>query len=119
MCRVPFWVSEVGFLPTSIHIRDRNTAGVNAFSVSLASEKRQYINTTWVVISQVLQKLIAEKVTAMIVIPSWRNAPWYELYETLCVKAVEVNDVVYLDNAGNLIPKPWYCRWVTSVSSVL
>ena len=58
-------------------------------------------------ISQVLQNLIAENVTAMIGISSWRNAPWYEQYYKLRVKDVEVNYAVYLDNAGNLRPKPW------------
>ena len=91
----------------TIDPRDRNAAGVNAFSVSWASEKRPYINPPWVLISQVLQKIIAEKVTAMIVIHSWRNASWYELYEKLCAMDVEVNYAIYLDNAGHLRPNPW------------
>ena len=86
---------------------DRNAAGVNEFSVSWTSDVSPNINPPWVLIPQVLQKLIAENVTTMIVIPSWSNAHWYELYEKLCVSDVEVNYAVYIDNAGNLRPKPW------------
>ena len=92
----------------TLDLHDRNAAGVNAFSVSWAAEASPYINPPWVLIPQVLQKLIAEKVTAMVVIPSWCNAPWYELCEKLCVSDVEVNYAVYIDNAGNLRPKPWW-----------
>ena len=47
----------------------------------------------------VLHKLIAENVTATIVIPSWRNAHLYELYKKLSVREVKVIYAVYLDNA--------------------
>ena len=58
---------------------DSHAAGMDAFAVNWQLERRPYANAPWPVIDNVLGKLIADQVSAMVVVTSWPGAPWFEL----------------------------------------
>ena len=91
---------------------DPNAAHIDAFTADWRAETRPYCNPPWKLIAQALNKIIADEVTVLMVIPDWHLAPWYQLWERLCVRSVVYTVPVFLDAHGNLRPKP---RWNTRI----
>ena len=85
---------------------DPRAAGVNAFSINWSREWHPYANPTWHLIGQVLRKIADEKVTVMCVVPDWTRAPWYELWQKLCVRSVIYTIPIFLDAQNEIRPKP-------------
>jgi len=46
----------------------------------------------------------------MMVVPDWRRAPWFPLLELLCTRSIVFAVPGFLDDRGQLRPKP---RWNT------
>ena len=96
------------FSPTA----DANAAGINAFTQHWSREWRPYANPPWPHIAKVLQQVVRQRVTIMMVVPEWPSAPWYPLWTQLCVRAILFTNAVFLDQRGQLRPKP---RWNTRI----
>ena len=60
----------------------------DALTLNWTREWRPYANPPWSLIGRMLTKVAKERVTIMSVIPDWPNAPWYSLWQKLCVRDV-------------------------------
>ena len=60
----------------------------------------------WPLIAQVLNKVLTERVSIMMVVPDWPKAPWHTLWQQRCVHSVLFTNPVFLDAHGRLFPKP-------------
>src|SRR5256885_4742132 len=49
------------------------------------SKKKLWANPPWILIPQILAKLIREKATLTIVVPFWKSAPWFPLLIQLLI----------------------------------
>ena len=96
-------------------IADPKAAGVDAFAHPWTREWRPYANPPWPLIARVLQNVVAERITIMMVIPDWPCAPWYDLWQQLCTRSVLFTDAVFLDDRGRLRSKP---RWNTRIGLI-
>ena len=80
--------------------------GCNAFNYKLDRKYRLYANPPWSLISRVVTKIWEDKARVMMVTPTWRRAPWYEMLREMTVLGIIWEDPFYLDEAGKMRPKP-------------
>ena len=95
--------------------RDAHAAAINAFSVDWRREWHPYANHPWPLIAQVLNKVLTERVSIMVVVPDWPKAPWHTLWQQLCTRSILFTNPVFLDAHGRLRQKP---RWNTRVGTL-
>ena len=91
------------------------TSTTDAFTLDWHREQRPYLNHPWSYIDNVVNTIIADKAVAMMVIPDWRRAPWYPVLERICTRNIIFAVHVFLDDRGQLRPKP---SWNTLIGIV-
>jgi hypothetical protein len=79
------------------------------------SRHKCYLNPPWEEISNVLDKVVTDKAVALLVIPYWRRAEWFGLWENLNVRSIIIDEGIYLDREGYRRPPP---KWRTCFSIV-
>ena len=85
--------------------KDSKAYCCDAFSVSWF-KFRPYINPPWELIDRVLEKVIAEKVTCLMLIPLWRHCSWFDVFDRITVRNCIYDKPLYLDERNRLRPKP-------------
>ena len=93
----------------SLHVDSRSRG--DAFNNNWA-RTTNWMNPPWEIIPQCLEKLKNDQATALVCLPGWRHAPWWE---TMCKMAVaplvEIdNQSLYQGPDGTLMPAP---QWST------
>ena len=84
---------------------DSNAFCTHVFTLDW-SQFRSYINPPWPMIPRILRYLVKCQARALVLIPYWTSVSWFTLWTKLLVKTWLVTDPLYLDNQGNLRPKP-------------
>jgi hypothetical protein len=87
---------------------------VNCYSLNW-NLYRPYLNPPWEDISKTLEKFVQERTIGMLVIPLWQNATWFQLWKTLDVRHIILDEPIYLDDSNRLRPPP---NWKTVISIV-
>ena len=91
------------------------TSTTNAFTLDWHREQHPYLNPPWSYIAKVLNKIIADNAVAIMVIPDWRRAHWYPVWERIRTRSIVFAVPLFLDDRGQLRPKP---RWNTRIGIV-
>ena len=76
---------------------------------------RCWINPPWTLIPAVLSKIANEQPYALMLVPLWRNAPWFPKFSSLCKQHIILNGPLYVDNSNRLRPPP---RWLSCVGLI-
>ena len=82
------------------------SAGTDAFTFCWQQERAPYINPPWPLISRALNKIVYDRVKAMVVIPKWPKSEWWSLFSRIILRAKTYTEPIYLDAKGNLRPPP-------------
>ena len=94
---------------------DPKAVRTNAFSIDWNLEAYPYVNPPWSLIPKVLEKVAKEQVRIMLVIPYWPSADWYPVFQRMHVRSIILEEPIYLDDQGNLRPKP---TWDTQIAII-
>ena len=62
----------------STNVKDKQAERHNAFNYHWDSDVVLYINSPWSLLDQVIDKIIADKSTVLLVTPRWFDASWYK-----------------------------------------
>lgn len=97
--KVPRYVS---WLP------DPGAEFIDAFTIPWGQFKLSYLFPPFRLLPRCLQKLRAEKTTAIVIMPAWRALPWYPLMlnmavDTIRFKAVKDNLISKVDTKGKFL----------------
>ena len=94
---------------------DPMSAGTDAFAFCWQQERAPYVNPPWPLISRALNKIVNDRVKAMVVIPKWPSTEWWPLFSRIILRAKTYDEPLYLDVNGNLRPPP---KWLTVIAVV-
>ena len=92
------------------NVKDTRADGYNAFNYHWDSDVVLYMNPPWLLLDQVVNKIIADKSTVLLVAPRWFEASWYKKLTKLRLERRHWNQVLYLNVNGSLQKRP---RWAT------
>ena len=67
----------------SANVKDTHAKGYNTFNYHWDSDVVLYMNPHWSLLDQVVDKIIADKSTVLLVTPRWLEASWYKKLNTL------------------------------------
>ena len=94
----------------SANHKDNHADGYNAFKYHWSPDEVLYMNTLWSLLYQVIDKIIADKNTMVLVTPRWFEASWYKKLTKLRMDRRYWNQTLYIDKKGSLQKRP---RWAT------
>jgi hypothetical protein len=92
------------------YANDRNAIGINAFKIDWKAESKPYINPPWSLIESCLKKIRKDKIRCLMIVPNWTRSPWFPVFSRMIKDSIKIIAPLYLDDHGNLRPKP---RWDT------
>ena len=99
----------------SANIKDTHEDGYNAFNYNCYSDIVLYMNHPWSLFYQVIDKIIAEKSTVLLVTPRWTESSWYKKLTKLRLDRRHWNQALYLDKKGSLQKRPRWARVFTFI----
>jgi len=73
------------------------------------------MNSHWSLLDQVIDKIIADKSTVLLVTPRWFEASWYKKLTKLRRERRHWNQALYLDKKGNLQKRPCWATVFTYI----
>ena len=94
----------------SANIKDTHAEGYNSFNYHWDLDVVLYINPHWSILDHVIDKIIADKNTVLLVTPRWFEVSWYKKLTNLQLERRHWNQAIYLDKKGSLQKTP---RWAT------
>ena len=94
----------------SANVKDPHAEGYNVFNYHWDSDVVMYMNSPWSFLDQVIDKIIADKRTVLLVTPRWFEASWYKKLTKLRRERRHWNQALYLDKKGSLQKRT---RWAT------
>jgi len=97
---------------------DTGAVGVNAFDFYWHPKIMFYANPPWTLIERVLEKIIEDKATVVLVTPRWTKAPWWSQIIEMKVTQIIWTGPLYLDVDLRVRPKPHWDTAITCVSAL-
>ena len=114
MCQ-NFEITPVFYMFASWHhhqfnIKNTHAEEYKAFNYHWYPVAVMYMNPPWSLLDQVIDKIIADKSTVLLVTPRWFETRWYKKMTKLRRERRHWNQAIYLDKNGSLQKRP---RWAT------
>ena len=90
----------------SAYTKDAHAEGYNAFNYNWDSDVVFYMKPPWSLLDQIIDKIIADKSTVMLVTPLWFENSWYKKLTKLRRERRHWNQALYLDKKVSLQKRP-------------